>query len=82
MVVDNFMSTTLTGYFIRCILFLDIQMTTKKHMPQEKIYRQTMAEYRKMIRNEDRLVRLKEAIKPINKILSQIRSDRMRRQAR
>lgn len=47
-------------------------------MKNEKIYRQTPAEYRKSLRNEERLGKLKEAIKPINKILGQIRTDRLR----
>lgn len=47
-------------------------------MKKQVVYKQTPAEYRKSLRNEERLVKLKEAMKPINKILGQIRTDRTR----
>lgn len=47
-------------------------------MAKEKVYKLNHTEYTKMLRNEDRILKLKEAVKPINKILSQIRTDRIR----
>lgn len=47
-------------------------------MKIDKPYRMSNAEYRKAQRNQKNLLQIKEALKPINKILAPIRFDRFK----